>query len=203
MTKQIKVKTKRKEEPEMLEQLMKNITNGKSKTSNYYRMIQKEAYADMKRQHDWCNYYKNIKKEIIDSGLNIHPNKKVTIYNKKHKNVLFTKYTKVPKYRTYKQQLAITNKTEYRRLETDLVYKNILAAIKLFNRGLITREELGVKIALICKQHDITNEQIKAITFALRRSYNTNACGLTYPIVELDYIAYNVALEYHTIKIRK
>lgn len=112
------------------QELIINITKGYSKNSNYYRKVQKQAYVDMQRQHQWCDYYKKMKKDIIDSGLNIHPNWNVTIYNKKHKKVMFTKYTKVPKYRTYRQQLAITNISLYKELQEELKYRNSYNIIK-------------------------------------------------------------------------
>lgn len=141
MTNQIKKEINRKEKTEMTEQeLIINITKGYSKNSNYYRKVQKRAYVDMQMQHHWCNYYKNIKRLIletkdiiyIDRTLNKYAQrqKAVTIYNKHHKRVLFTKYTKVPKYRTYRQQLAITNRSLYKEIQEELKYRNSYNIIK-------------------------------------------------------------------------
>ncbi len=111
------------------QELIRNITKGYYYKSNYYNTVRHLAYIEMKAQHTWCDYYKKLKKEIIDSGLNIHPDMKVTIYNKKHKKVMFTKYTKVPKYRTYRQQLAITNRSLYKRLKDRLYERDYMRQI--------------------------------------------------------------------------
>lgn len=116
------------------QELIVNMTKGYSKSSNYYRKVQEQAYMDMLRQHLHCDYYKSIKKEILENNDIIYLAKTVTIYNKHHKRVLFTKYTKVPKYRTYRQQLAITTNTYYKKLQRRLEFFNSYRMIEQDNK---------------------------------------------------------------------
>lgn len=106
------------------QELIVNMTKGYTKSSNYYRQVQKQAYRDMLIQHRCCDYYKDIKKQILETNDIICLKKPTKIYNKHHKFVFFTRYTKIPKYRTYRQQLAITNKTYYKTLQGMLKFRN-------------------------------------------------------------------------------
>lgn len=101
--------TIRKEEEEMetltLEQLCKNINTSKNKSSNYYRLARATAYKDMMR---FNNYIKVLQYAQQEARNNNKVWTDVGIYSKKAKRVVrVTIYTKLPRYRSYKQQIAI------------------------------------------------------------------------------------------------
>lgn len=97
-----------------LEQLCKNINNSRNKSSNYYRIARATAYTDMM---NYNNHIKTLQQEqqIARANNEVWTNK--VIYSKEsNKYVTLTIYTKLPRYRSYKQQVAINCAT----LETTL-----------------------------------------------------------------------------------
>lgn len=101
-----------------LEQLTKNMCRGET---NYSRLVRIHAYNTV------ISYNKMVKdkKKIIQEAREHHkqnPNcithpDYIRYYDhKKKKEVYYTIYTKAPRFRTYRQQLAIS----YTRLETNM-----------------------------------------------------------------------------------
>lgn len=95
-----------------LEQLTKNMCKGET---NYNRLVRQHAY------HTVMSYNEMVKdkKKIIQEAREYHkqnPNcithpAYIKYYDsKKRKSVYYTIYTKVPRFRTYRQQCAITAK---------------------------------------------------------------------------------------------
>ena len=108
-----------------LEQLCKNINNSRNKSSNYYRLARSTSYTDMMRFNNYIKVLQEAQQEARDN------NKvwtDVGIYSKKAKRVVrLTIYTKLPRYRSYRQQIAINCVT----LEN--ILKNKLEAVD-YNR---------------------------------------------------------------------
>lgn len=87
-----------------LEQLCKNINNSRNKSSNYYRLARSTAYTDMMRFNNYIKVLQQTQQEARDNN-KVWTN--VGIYSKKAKRVVrLTIYTKLPRYRSYKQQIA-------------------------------------------------------------------------------------------------
>ena len=100
---------RRKEEEEMetltVEQLCKNINISRSKSSNYYRLARSTAYTDMMRFNNYIKVLQQIQQEARYSN-KVWTN--IGIYSKKAKRVVRVSiYTKLPRYRSYRQQIAI------------------------------------------------------------------------------------------------
>lgn len=88
-----------------LEQLCKNINTSRNKSSNYYRLAKSTAYTDMMR---FNNYIKVLQEEQQEARDNNRVWTNVGIYSKKAKRVVrVTIYTKLPRFRSCKQQIAI------------------------------------------------------------------------------------------------
>ena len=119
-----------------LEQLCKNINNSRNKSSNHYRIARATAYTDMIRFNNYIKVLQQAQQEARDN------NKvwtDVGIYSKKAKRVVrLTIYTKLPRYRSYRQQIAINcvilenilknklesvdyNRIQQKRIQTELV----------------------------------------------------------------------------------
>ena len=99
----------RKEEEEMetltVEQLCKNIYTSRNKSSNYYRLARSTAYTDMMR---FNNYIKVVQQLQQEARYNNKVWTNIGIYSKKAKRVVRVSiYTKLPRYRSYRQQIAI------------------------------------------------------------------------------------------------
>lgn len=129
------------------EELLNNISKSNYKSSNFRRKVNIFAYDDMLRQHAYCDYLRELKKEfkekgIITNGAMIRPNLN------KYRAVYFTIYTKIPKYRTYKQQWAITANVLEKAMKRDLEYKDLMARIEAKER-LNPLEEISDELALM------------------------------------------------------
>lgn len=97
-----------------LEQLCKNINSSRNKSSNYYRIARATAYTDMMRFNNYIKGLQQVQQKARDNN-KVWTN--VCIYSKKAKRVVtLTIYTKLPRYRSYRQQIAINCAT----LETTL-----------------------------------------------------------------------------------
>ncbi len=88
-----------------LEQLCKNINNSRNKSSNYYRIARATAYEDV---IGYNNHIKKLQQEQQRARANNQVWTNKVIYSKEsNKCVTLTIYTKLPRYRSYKQQVAI------------------------------------------------------------------------------------------------
>lgn len=102
-----------------LEQLIKNMCKGKT---NYITLVQQEAYHKVINHNAMVNVMKSYIQETREfckkhPGNITYPSLSYSYYNpKKGKSVRYTIYTKAPRYRTYRQQCAIT----YNQLESTL-----------------------------------------------------------------------------------
>lgn len=99
------------------EQLIRNIAKSNSQSSNYYKLVKMHAYYDMKFHNSFVKYTNAYIKELRETDKRMPRHYIETgpyrIYNNKGKLICFTKYTKYLRFRTYRQQLAITaNKLE-------------------------------------------------------------------------------------------
>lgn len=94
-------------------ELINNISKSNCKSSNYSRLVGKRAYEDCIDFNNYVKYLQELKRDYKEAG--------IITRHKYYKGKLFTIYTKLPKFRTYKQQFAITYKT----LETEL-YKRMI-----------------------------------------------------------------------------
>lgn len=99
-----------------LEQLTKNMCKGKT---NYITLVQKAAYYSLIHHNGTVNYMKHILQKTREyhkthSECITHPDRLKYFNPRKKKYLYYTIYTKTPRYRTYRQQCAIT----YRQLET-------------------------------------------------------------------------------------
>lgn len=95
-------------------ELISNIVKSNCKSSNYARLVGKRAYQDCIGFNEYVKGLQELKQAYKEAGV-------ITEY-KFYQNKLFTIYTKLPKFRTYKQQYAITYKT----LEVELYNLMIL-----------------------------------------------------------------------------
>ena len=108
------------------EQLINNINRSRRIGGNqmWYNIVRKYAYKDMTRHNEFVNWYKDYKHKLITEF--IEPKDQLShcyrarYFNSKGHYVMFTKYSKVPRYRSYRQQLAITNRTLEKRLYREL-----------------------------------------------------------------------------------
>ena len=101
-----------------LEQLTKNMCKGET---NYIRLVRLHAYNTVISYNNMVNYKKRIIQEArefheTNPSCVIHPDGHKYYDRKKKKSVFYTIYTKAPRYRTYRQQCAIS----YKQLETTL-----------------------------------------------------------------------------------
>ena len=102
-----------------LEQLIKNMNKGET---NYIRLVRQYAYHAVIDHNAMVNVMKEYIQEVREfckkhPGNITHPSLSYSYYNpKKGKRVRYTIYTKAPRYRTYRQQCAIT----YRQLDSTL-----------------------------------------------------------------------------------
>lgn len=101
-----------------LEQLTKNICKGET---NYIRLVRHHAYYKLINHNEMVTYMRSIIQETrenhkTDPTCIIHPNGLKYYDCKSNKRKYYTIHTKTPRYRTYRQQLAIT----YRQLEDTL-----------------------------------------------------------------------------------
>ena len=88
-----------------LEQLCKNINTSRNKSSNYYKLDRSTSYTDMMRFNNYIKVLQQAQQEARDNN-KVWTN--IGIYSKKAKRVVrLTIYTKLPRYRSYKQQVAI------------------------------------------------------------------------------------------------
>lgn len=94
-------------------ELINNISKSNCKSSNYARLVGKRAYEHCIDYNDYVKDLQALKRAYKEAG--------VITDHKYYKGKIFTIYTKIPKFRTYKQQYAITYKT----LETELYERMI------------------------------------------------------------------------------
>lgn len=105
------------------QELVNNI-NKSRRQSNYINIVKRQAYYAMIRYNGYIKELQATKQYYIKE--NINTDCSIKIYSTKSKKAVYlTRYTKLPKFRTYKQQLAIT----YRQLE------------KVYDRALRTKRE--------------------------------------------------------------
>ena len=95
------------------QELVNNI-NKSRRQSNYISMVKHYAFYDMMRFNRYIKYLQKVKQYYIEENIMTDGFKVYSLKSKKY--VYLTRYTKLPKFRTYKQQLAIT----YRQLEKGL-----------------------------------------------------------------------------------
>lgn len=100
------------------EELINNIAKSNSRSSNYLRLVGQKAYQDCIDFNDFIKILQEEKRKYKEQGI-------ITEY-KSYKGKMFTIYTKIPKFRTYKQQFAITVNT----LEKELYNKLIREVIQ-------------------------------------------------------------------------
>lgn len=101
-----------------LEQLINNMSKGET---NYIRLVRQHAYHTVMSYNDMVDYKKSIIQEArefheTNPSCVIHPDGHKYYDRKKKKYMFYTIYTKAPRYRSYRQQCAIT----YKQLETTL-----------------------------------------------------------------------------------
>lgn len=96
------------------QELVNNI-NKSRRQSNYSNLAKHYAYYDMIKFNNYIKHLQEVKQLYIKE--NIMTSYGTKVYSLKSKKYVYlTRYTKLPKFRTYKQQLAIT----YRQLEKSL-----------------------------------------------------------------------------------
>lgn len=87
-------------------ELIKNIEKSNHSSSNFMKEVYRRAYSDMVKQHLYCDELKALKEKYKAKGIIAGY---TMVYNQyTDKLVRFTIYTKIPKYRTYRQQVAVT-----------------------------------------------------------------------------------------------
>lgn len=101
-----------------LEQLINNMSKGET---NYIRLVRQHAYHTVMSYNNMVKHKRNIIQEArkhheTNPKCITHPDYIRYYDHKKKKEVYYTIYTKAPRFRTYKQQCAIT----YKQLETTL-----------------------------------------------------------------------------------
>lgn len=101
-----------------LEQLIKNMCKGET---NYIRLVRQRAYHTVISYNEMVKHKKKIIQEAREyhetfPSCIIHPEGYKYYDRKKKKSVFYTIYTKAPRFRTYRQQCAIT----YKQLEVEL-----------------------------------------------------------------------------------
>ena len=100
------------------EQLYSNICQSISKSLNYNRIVYRTAYSNMEAYNNWIKRLQADQRELRE--YNEIYSKNTYIYNPKTKRICrLTIYTKLPKFRTYKEQRVINLCT----LEKHLRYK--------------------------------------------------------------------------------
>lgn len=99
------------------QELLENI-NKSRRQSNYYNIVRHLAYDEMMDYNRYIKRLHNLKKELREQNLITEDTwDKTQIYSYKSKKfVCFTVYTKIPKFRSYKQQLAILGRQLEQRL---------------------------------------------------------------------------------------
>lgn len=108
------------------EELINNIAKSNSKSSNYLRLVGQRAYQDCIDFNEFVKTLQEEKRKYKEQGV-------ITQY-KNYKGKMFTVYTKIPKFRTYKQQFAITVKT----LEKELYHEMISVTIQIIRGKALT-----------------------------------------------------------------
>lgn len=108
------------------EELLNNISKSNYKSSNFRRLVNQFAYSDMVIQHKYCDYLRGQKKVFKEKGI-ITDGTRIRSNLNSYRTVYFTIYTKIPKYRTYRQQWAITAKQLEKSMKKDLEYKDFIA----------------------------------------------------------------------------
>lgn len=98
------------------EELINNIAKSNSRSSNYLRLVGQKAYQDCIDFNEFVKVLQEEKRKYKEQGI-------ITKY-KRYGGKTFTVYTKIPKFRTYKQQFAITVNT----LEKEL-YKKLIREV--------------------------------------------------------------------------
>lgn len=98
------------------EELINNISKSNSRSSNYLRLVGKRAYQDCIRFNNNIKELQELKRAYREQGII----SSCIPYNGKR----FTIYTKLPKFRTYKQQFAITVKTLEKELYKQMISNN-------------------------------------------------------------------------------
>lgn len=106
-----------------LEELTRNMCKGNNKASNFYRQVREIAYAELKAHNDYIKFCQELKREYNE--LNIVSDFTIHIWSNKSKKLVWvTRYTKLPSYRSYRQQLGITTSQLEKELRSKLIYKN-------------------------------------------------------------------------------
>ena len=100
------------------EELVNNIAKSNSRSSNYLRMVGQRSYQECIAFNEFVKELQEEKRRYKEQGI-------ITQY-KPYKGKMYTVYTKIPKFRTYKQQFAITVKT----LEKELYYAMVVDTAK-------------------------------------------------------------------------
>lgn len=100
------------------EQLYSNICLSISKSLNYNRIVYKNAYNKMQVYNNWIKELQQDQKELREQN-KVYSTKRYLYNPKTNKICRLTIYTKLPKFRTYKQQVAIS----FNELEKHLRYK--------------------------------------------------------------------------------
>lgn len=140
------------------EQLIRNINRARNASSNYNREVKRIAYEDMTSYNQYIKQLQQLKKSYQQQGIITDG---FRIYSRKaHKMVFFTIYTKIPKYRSYRQQLAITNKQLYKRLYDTM-------QVRTYNRYLHELYTITIKNRPQCKPIDEFDELDDISTWTL------------------------------------
>lgn len=87
-------------------QLIQNITKTNKQGSNYYRLVHLYAYYDMVNHNSFVKNTNDHIQQLREVDKIIPGYYKIR--NSKGEKVCFTKFTKYLRFRTYKQQFAIT-----------------------------------------------------------------------------------------------
>lgn len=90
------------------QELIKSICKG----STYAYRCQKLAYEEMTRFNDYVKYLHEMKKQLRENGQLMNGFK---MPRPGKKPVYFTIYTKIPRFRSYRQQIAITYATLWKK----------------------------------------------------------------------------------------
>lgn len=101
------------------EELINNIAKSNSKSSNYLRLVGQRSYQDCIDFNEFVKVLQEEKRRYKERG--------IITEHKRYGGKTFTVYTKIPKFRTYKQQFAITvntlEKELYKRLIREVIQK--------------------------------------------------------------------------------
>lgn len=100
------------------EQLYSNMCLSISKSLNYNRIVYRSAYSKMQAYNNWIKELQKEQRKLREQN-KVYSTKRYLYNAKTNKICALTIYTKLPKFRTYKQQVAIS----FNELEKHLRYK--------------------------------------------------------------------------------